>query len=203
MNIAAWFFIIWRRPFEVGDRIQIGENSGDVIDQRLFQFTLLEIGNWVDGDQSTGRIIHIPNSKVFNESQANYSKGFKYIWNEIFVVVTFESDWKKAKDILRSIADKHAEHLSIEAEKKLKEAAKKFMIFYNNLTPNVYTDVKASGIQLTIRYLCEPRRRRSSVRDIWEDILVEFAKYDDIDLAYNTQRIVINESNREKNNSQN
>ena len=64
-NIAGWIFILTRKPFNLGDRIQIGETAGDVIDLRLFQFTLLEIGNWVDSDQSTGRIIHIPNGVVF------------------------------------------------------------------------------------------------------------------------------------------
>ena len=81
VNLAGWLFIIIRRPFEVGDRVQIGEHRGDVIDIRIFQFTLMEVGNWVEADQSTGRVIHIPNGKVFREAQANYSKGFEYIWN--------------------------------------------------------------------------------------------------------------------------
>ncbi|MCY3986477.1 MAG: mechanosensitive ion channel, partial [Candidatus Dadabacteria bacterium] len=63
-NIAGWFFILWRKPFVVGDRIQIGETKGDVIDLRLFQFSIVEIGNWVEAEQSTGRIIHVPNSHV-------------------------------------------------------------------------------------------------------------------------------------------
>jgi small-conductance mechanosensitive channel len=96
-NLAGWFFIVLRHPFSVGDRVQMGEHAGDVIDIRLFQFTILEIGNWVDADQSTGRLIHIPNSKVFLEAQANYSTGFNYIWNEIPVTITFESNWEKAK----------------------------------------------------------------------------------------------------------
>ncbi|MCZ6805656.1 MAG: mechanosensitive ion channel, partial [Deltaproteobacteria bacterium] len=54
-NIAGFFFIVFRRPFEVGDRIEIDGTAGDIIDIRLFQFSLLEIGNWVDADQSTGR----------------------------------------------------------------------------------------------------------------------------------------------------
>jgi small-conductance mechanosensitive channel len=190
-NIAGWLFIIFRRPLEVGDRIQIGEYIGDVIDIRVFQFTLMEIGNWVSAEQSTGRIIHIPNSMVLNQVLANYSKGFQYIWNEIQVLITFESDWKKAKDILHKIAQKHAQHLSKEAEKKVKEASKKFMIFYSTLTPTVYTNVKESGVELTLRYLCEPRQRRSSEQAIWEDILQEFAKYEDIDFAYPTQRFYV------------
>ena len=75
VNLVGWAFILWRRPFEVGDRIQIGENAGDVIDQRIFMFTLMEIRNWVDADQSTGRIIHIPNGGIFSQSLANFSKG--------------------------------------------------------------------------------------------------------------------------------
>jgi len=187
-NFAGWLFIISRRPFSVGDRIQIGNYAGDVIDTRVFQFTLLEIGNWVNADQSTGRIIHIPNGMVLSEMLANYSKGFQYIWNEIPVLITFESNWKKAKKILQKIADKNAEHLSKAAEKRVKEASKKFMILYSKLTPIVYTGVKDSGVLLTIRYLCEPQRRRDSEQAIWEDILKEFAQNSDIDFAYPTQR---------------
>jgi small-conductance mechanosensitive channel len=192
VNLAAWVFIIWRRPFEVGDRIQIGPNAGDVIDMRIFQFTLMEIGNWVGADQSTGRIIHIPNGKVFSEPLANYSKGFQYIWNEIAVLITFESNWKKAKEILSEIGSKHAEELSEAAEEKVRRAARRFMIFYTKLTPTVYTSVKDSGVLLTIRYLCEPRRRRGSEEAIWEDILTEFAGHEDIDFAYPTRRFYDN-----------
>jgi small-conductance mechanosensitive channel len=63
----------------VGDRVQLGEYRGDVIDQRIFMFSLLEIGNWVDADQSTGRVIHLPNGKIFTEVLANYGQGFHYI----------------------------------------------------------------------------------------------------------------------------
>jgi small-conductance mechanosensitive channel len=191
-NLAGWIFIIWRKPFEVGDRIQIGNQSGDVIDIRIFQFTLMEIGNWVDADQSTGRVIHIPNGKILTEPQANYHKGFQYIWNEIPVLITFESNWEKAKSILQEIGIRHAEHLSPHAEERIREASRKFMIFYTKLSPTVYTTVKDCGVLLTIRYICEPRRRRDREQAIWEDILKEFSKYEDIDFAYPTQRFYNN-----------
>ncbi len=192
VNIAGWLFIIIRKPFEVGDRVQIGDQSGDIIDIRVFQFTINEIGNWVDADQSTGRIIHIPNGKVFIESQTNYTQGFSHIWNELGVLVTFESNWQQAKKILWEIADRHCEHFTEKAAKKLLDASKKYMIFYNNLDPIVYTDVKDSGVMLTMRYLCVPNKRRGSTHKIWEDVLEEFAKHDDIDFAYPTQRIYYN-----------
>jgi small-conductance mechanosensitive channel len=191
-NLVAWAFILWRRPFEVGDRIQIGEVSGDVIDLRIFQFTLLEIGNWVAADQSTGRVVHVNNGKIFTETLANYSKGFQYIWNELPVLVTFESDWRKAKELLVAIASEHDQDLSQAAEERVKQAARKFMIFYTKLTPTVYTSVEDCGVLLTIRYLCDPRTRRSTEQAIWEDILDAFAGADDIDFAYPTQRFYQN-----------
>ena len=194
VNLAGWAFILWRQPFKVGDRIQLGSDRGDVIDQRIFMFSLMEIGNWVDADQSTGRVIHIPNGKIFTEVLANYGQGFQYIWNEIPVLVTFESDWHKAKQLLNEIALRHGTSLSESAAKKLREAAKKFMIFYTKLTPVVYTSVKDCGVMLTIRYLCDPRMRRGSEQDIWEDILNAFAHHDDIDFAYPTQRFYRNDT---------
>ena len=192
VNMVAWAFILIRQPFKVGDRIQIGKVSGDVIDIRLFQFSVNEIGNWVDSDQSTGRIIHIPNGIVFTEPQANYTAGFEYIWNEIPVLLTFESDWKKAKRILTEIVNHHGVLLSSEAEKQIKEAAKRFLIFYNKLTPIVYTTVKDNGVLLTMRFMCDPRERRSVEEKIWEDVLNRFAECDDIDFAYPTQRFYNN-----------
>ena len=153
VNMVAWLFILIRQPFKVGDRIQIGEIAGDVIDIRLFQFSLNEIGNWVDADQSTGRIIHIPNGKIFTEPQSNYTAGFQYIWHEIPVLLTFESNWKKAKQILTDVVNHHGVQLSQEAEKQIKAAARTFLIFYNKLTPIVYTTVKDSGVLLTLRYM--------------------------------------------------
>ena len=188
VDLAGWAFIVGRRPFDVGDRIEIGGHKGDVIDQRLFQFTLNEIGGWVDADQSTGRIIHIPNGRIFTDPIANYDKGFKYIWNEVPVTVTYESDWKKAREVLTAIAFKHAEHLTTEAERDLLTASRQYFINYKKLTPIVYVTGVDSGVRLTMRYLIEPRRRRGTVSAIWEDILDEFAKCPDIDLAYHTVR---------------
>jgi len=194
VNLAGWAFILWRQPFKVGDRIQIGPDRGDVIDQRIFMFSLMEIGNWVDADQSTGRVIHIPNGKIFNEVLANYSQGFQHIWNEIPVLVTFESDWRKAKQLLNEIAQRHGTALNESAARKLREAAKKFMIFYSKLTPVVYTTVKDCGVMLTIRYLCDPRQRRGTEQAIWEEILNAFTAHDDIDFAYPTQRFYRNDA---------
>ncbi len=194
VNFAAWAFILWRRPLEVGDRIQIGEYRGDVVDLRVFQFTLLEIGNWVDAEQSTGRILHVPNGIVFTEVLANYTKGFQYIWDEIPVLVTFESNWKKAKQLLTEIVELHGRKAAEAAPNKVERAGEKFLISYSKLTPIVYTSVADSGVLLTMRYLCDPRERRATAQEIWEAILEAFGACDDIDFAYPTQRFYHNVS---------
>ena len=187
-NLAGWLFILFRKPFAVGDRVQVGQNTGDIIDIRLFQFTMLEIGNWVDADQSTGRIIHLPNGKVFTEPQANYSSGFEYIWNEIQVNITFESNWNKAKNMLDEIIGLHAENVKLNAEKEILEASKNYMIYYKHLTPIVYTKVMDYGVRLTMRYLCNPRKRRGSENEIWQAVLTQFNAQIDIHFAYPTTR---------------
>ena len=190
-NLAGWAFIVWSRPFDVGDRVQVGAHSGDVIDLHLFQFTLNEIGNWVDADQSTGRIIHVPNGKVLYEPVINYDKGFRYIWSEIPITITFESNWKRAKQLLEAIAARHAEQLTEQVERELLEASRQYLIAYTKLTPIVYVRVRDQGIGLTIRYLIRSRFRRGSENAVWQDVLEAFAAEPDIDFAYPTQRQVV------------
>jgi small-conductance mechanosensitive channel len=195
-NLAGWVFLISRKPFKTGDRIEVEGIVGDVIDIRVLQFSMVECGNWVDADQSTGRIIHVPNSKALTVPIANYEIGFKYIWNEVAVLITFESDWKRAKEIMEKVAEENVLHLSEGAQQQLRKAAQKYMIFYGKLTPIVYTSVKDNGVMLTLRYMVSPRQRRSSQHRIWEAILDAFAGEKHIDLAYPTWRVYKREEER-------
>ncbi|HLA64053.1 MAG TPA: mechanosensitive ion channel domain-containing protein, partial [Rhodothermales bacterium] len=191
-NLAGWVFIVWKRPFSPGDRIMIRTHTGDVIDQRVFQFTLLEVGTLTGANQSTGRLIHVPNGWVFLDSVTNFTRGFPYVWNEVPVRVPFESDWRAAKRILERIAEEHANPLSADAERTLRRAAQEFMIFYSKLTPTVYTDVQEWGVRLTLRYLVEPRRVRGSEQAIWEAVLDAFSPHEEIEFAYPTSRVFRN-----------
>jgi small-conductance mechanosensitive channel len=191
-DLAGWVFIRRRRPFDLGDRIQLGEHSGDVVDIRIFAFTIMEIGNWVAADQSTGRMIHLPNASVFTLPLANYTAGFPFLWNELPVLVTFESDWRRASKLLTDVVFEETRGVSQEAERTLKQTSKRFLIHYRKLTPVVYTSVQDSGVLLTVRYLCRPRERRGTAQALWERILDEFLAAGDIDFAYPTQRVYLN-----------
>lgn len=192
LNIAGWLFIIIRKPFSLGDRVQVGEQqAGDVIDIGLHDFSILEIGNWVQADQSTGRIIHVPNSVVFTKAIANYHQGFPYLWHELEVAITFQSDWKLALDKLQSIASRHTEVSRQEQAKVVEELARQedYLIRFKHLTPIVYLKKSEYALTLTVRYCCDPRARRSTESGLWQLILEAFAETDSIELAYPTQTV--------------
>jgi small-conductance mechanosensitive channel len=189
LNLAGWVYVVFRRPFRVGDRVQIGANAGDVVDIRAFRFTILEIGNWVDADQSTGRIIHVPNGRLFREPIANYTEGFHYIWHEIPLLVTFESDWHAAEALLREALGQVAIPEDV-ARRTIEQVSpsRDYRITYTELQPNVYVSTRDSGVLLTGRVLVEARRRRAVEDAVWRHLLDAMSQDDSVDLAYPTIR---------------
>tara|TARA_Y100001970_G_C14177709_1_gene827983 strand:+ start:521 stop:1402 length:882 start_codon:yes stop_codon:yes gene_type:complete len=187
-DLAGYVFVMIRRPFQVSDRIQIGETKGDVLQIEWFQITLLEVGNWVNQDQSTGRIIYMPIGQVLTQTIFNYTAGFDWIWNEISVLMTFESNWEKAKKIILDIIAKQDLEMNQNIEKKLKKAMQHHLIEYSNIKPIVYTNTTDSGINLTVRYLCPPKMRRISEHNFWESLLKTFGTNESLSMAYPTIR---------------
>jgi small-conductance mechanosensitive channel len=182
-DIAGWIYILTRKPFTIGDRIQLGNWSGDVIDLSIFDFTLMEIGNWVGAEQSTGRLLHLPNSLVFTSVLANYTKGFHFIWNEIQVALRSDSNWQLAKQLLQQIIEEHVGDLENQVNEHIQNVTERYMLQTGKITPIIYTSVRGSTILLTIRYLCEPRKRRDSTHTIWEKVLISFSQHPEIELA--------------------
>ena len=93
-SFIGWIYILVRRPYRVGDRIKIGDATGDVIDLGYIDTTLWEFGGqYITGDHPSGRIIKFPNAKVLDSMVYNYSWPlFPYIWNEIKFQIGYESD---------------------------------------------------------------------------------------------------------------
>ncbi len=191
--VAGWLLILIRHPYEAGDRVEINGIKGDIIDIRLFQTSMLEIGNWVDADQSTGRIVNFPNSFIFKFQNYNYSRGFEFIWNEIPILLTFESDWKRGKELMITHAAKMAEGMEEQMRRKIDVMRNRYMIYYGKLTPIVYVNIKDSGVELTLRYLTEAKRRRATQDELAQDILNAFEHEENVNFAYPTYRIVKNQ----------
>lgn len=184
MSIFAWGYITVHTPYRPGDRIEINGVRGDVIDVRIVHTILMEIGSWVDADQSTGRIVHVPNAWVFLHGAKNYTRGFHFIWNEIMLTVTFRSDWKAAREILLSFAEESAAIVEQEARQEIKRMAREYLVFYSILTPFVYVRLADNGVRLTLRYLCEARKRRGTEHAITVSLLDAFKEHGNIELAH-------------------
>ncbi len=189
LNIAGWVYIMARRPYREGDRIELGNVRGDVIDIRLFQTTLLEIGNWVGGDQSTGRLVNLPHGQIFKNPLYNYTKGFEFLWNEMSILVTFESNWEKARKILLKCGEEESKDVQEKVKKEIERMSREYLIYYRKFTPIVYTEIGESGIKLTLRYLTEAKERRIVEDKLSRKILTEIGKTPDVVLAYPTYRI--------------
>ena len=183
LSLAGWMRLNVRSLYEQGDRIEIGGVRGDVVDVRLLHTTLMEVGAWVGAEQSSGRLVHLPNSLVFQEPVHNYTDGFGFVWNEYAVTVTFDSDWKAAREIIRKHAEENADDVARKASRQLRRLAREYLVHYEILTPYVYTDITERGVRLTLRYLCEVRQRRGSENTLTTHLLERFAEHGGIELA--------------------
>ncbi len=158
------------KPFTVEDRIMIGGFLGDVINISTLGFDILEVNP--DTFQSTGTIIHVPNSKVFSEACKNYVKAFKYIWDEIEVKVCLDSDIKNAKSTLYRIVNNNEVIKRIPNKmRNALEANDKYRIYYNKLEPIIYTKVNDNYVSLYIRFLIHPKKKRNIESEIWNEII--------------------------------
>lgn len=187
-NFAGWLYIFLRRPFRLGDRIEIAGRRGDVIDIRLFRFTMLEVGGRVR--QITGSMLHMPNGMLFTEPLTNDTEGFGYIWHEIPVLVTFESDWEAAEQLVLEAVKAASETISPDqVAHELRRTAVEYRFQIADLAPSVIVTVEDSGVLLTGRLLVKAKGgRRPAEQQVWRALLKSFAKHHNIDLAYPTVR---------------
>lgn len=193
VDLGGWLYISTRHPLRVGDRVSIAGERGDVVDIGLFVFSLMQLGDGVSGPrQTTGRLVLVPNKFVFTHPLINESLVFDYIWREIPVVVTFESDWQRAKQILSEIVQRHTGHLAPHAEAQTHAAVTQYMVAQGSFEPRIYTRAVDHGVELTMRFLSEIRRPREMEEAIWEDVLRAFEAEPRIDLAYPTSRVYRN-----------
>lgn len=189
-NVAGGITIITTAPFKAGDRIQVESNKGDVLDITLFYTTLMEITEWIDGDQYSGRIIQMPNSFILNTTVKNYTKDFSFIWDEIRLMLTYDSNWKKAKEIAIKITHEIANPFEISAKNELSKMGGKYFIHPSDVEEKIYTTITDNWIDMRLRYVVDPRQRRFIKNSLNESMLEAFTKEKDIKIASATFEIV-------------
>jgi small-conductance mechanosensitive channel len=161
LNFIGSFVIFWRELFAIGDRVQVGASTGDVIDKGLFYFTLLEAGQTGLSGHSTGRLVKVPNALVLTLPVVNATRGAGYVWNEIGLAVSADSDWEAARRLLLDAVKTYYADERVDLE-RVKQIFEKKRVFFKELGPRVYMDVTTGGFLLTLRYLCRSRLIRES-----------------------------------------
>jgi len=188
-SFAGWLLITTGRAFDVGDRIEMGGIRGDVIGFGILRTSMMEIGNWVEGDQNTGRIVTISNAAVFQQPLYNYTRYFHFIWDELHVPVTYTSNWRKAREICLEHAKQHSEPSLEEAKAELVHLARQYIVAPAEVAPSIYLTFNDNWIDLAVRYLTPVRRRRQIKDALSRDLLTAFEERTDITVASQTVTI--------------
>jgi small-conductance mechanosensitive channel len=188
VSLVGWFLVVGKYGISVGDRVEINGVKGDVVDVGMLRIAVLEVGNWLSGEQTTGRMVFFPNSFIFKGHFFNYSTTNSFIWDEIHILVTYESQWKKARDIILKVAEEASREVAERARESQEKWARQFHLSMGSPEAYAYVTIADSGVDLVLRYLSEISLRRTMRDRICREILEAFETEKDIQLAYPTQR---------------
>jgi hypothetical protein len=174
-SIAGAFSIGFSKLYAIGDRVQIGDVRGDVIDIGLLRTTLLETGNWVSKDMYNGRVVRIPNSTVLKGTVFNYSQGFRFVWDEIKTVFTTSSDCQLAREMLLRVAKESIGEYLAEAQTSWKTISENFRSENPPLEPTVALAVNAASLEFTVDYVVDYTKRTVMKDRLFTKIVQEVA----------------------------
>ena len=161
-SFIAWIYILVRQPFRVGDRIQIGDATGDVIDVGYLDTTLWEFGGkYISGDHPSGRLIKFPNEKVLDELIYNYSWPlFPYIWNEVKFQVAYNADLEFIAKTMQKITEEELGREMIERVETYRDLLARTPVDELDVHehPRVIFRVgENTWLEAIVRYLVAPR----------------------------------------------
>jgi small-conductance mechanosensitive channel len=161
---AGYLVILRGNTFTVGDRITMGGVRGDVISLGFLQTRIMEMGEpptvqgdsnkvWVRARQYTGRIVSVTNDKVFDEPIFNYTREFPFLWEEIKIPVSYQTDRRLAETILLDCAREVTGDIVREAEPHRGAMEKRYFIDFGALEPRVFWQITDNWLELNLRFL--------------------------------------------------
>tara|TARA_R110001592_G_scaffold4133_8_gene23190 strand:+ start:3665 stop:4564 length:900 start_codon:yes stop_codon:yes gene_type:complete len=162
LSIAGSFYIFFVRVYKPGDRIEINNIKGDVIDIDSIYTTIMEMGEWVSSDNYSGRIVKISNAFVFKGPIKNYSMDFPFVWDELNILITYGSDTELAKTIIMNSANELLSDYTDKSKAKWEEMVERYYIENATLEPTIAMNLTDNWIQLNLRYITDYKRRRNT-----------------------------------------
>ena len=171
VSFAGWLAIVFGGFYKSGDRVQLGGIKGDVMDIGVLRTTIMETGQWVDGDLYNGRIVLIANSFVFKEAVFNYSGQFPFLWDEIKIPVKYGSNYQKTREILMQVGKEVAGDLTIQSKEEWSNLQRKYRLEDAQTEPMVSIVANDNWVEFTLRYVVEYKRRRLTKTELFTQIL--------------------------------
>ena len=199
ISMAGWFAITFSHFYKTGDRVQLGGIKGDVIDIGILRTTIMEVGEWVKGDNYNGRVVRITNSFVFKEPVFNYSGDFPFLWDEISIPIKYGSNYKAARNLLEKIALEEVGEYAKHASLAWKELVSRFLIEDASVDPMVTMTTDENWMTFTLRYVVDYKKRRTTKDILFTRIIEEIeAGKENIAVACTAAEITLINKNRQK-----
>ena len=186
-SVAGWVAMVFGHFYRVGDRVLLGGIRGDVIDIGVLRTTLMECGDWVNGDLYNGRIVRVANSFVFKDPVYNYSGDFPFLWDEIVVPVKHGSDVGLTDELLGTVAAQVVGEYTTGAAASWQDVVKRYRIEAAQVAPLLTMTADENWMSFTLRYVTDYRRRRGTKDALWRGIIAAFAEHvDRVEIAFST-----------------
>ena len=173
VSFAGWLAILLGSLYRTGERVQVGGIKGDVMDIGVLRTTIMELGQWVDGDLYNGRMVFVANSFVFKEPVFNYSADFTFLWDEIKIPIQYGSNYEKTKLILLNIGKEVAGDLSQQSKNEWNALENKYRLEDTQTEPMVSLVINDNWVEFTLRYVVNYKKRRVTKTELYSRILKE------------------------------
>jgi len=159
-NFVGGLAILGSEIYSIGDRIEVDQWLGDVVEIGLLYTTLLEMRAWVSGDQATGRLVSVPNAHAMTGVVSNYTKDFPFLWDEIKFPISQDSDIPYAMERFESIAESVTEEEAKGARVALTEVVMaKYYLTLREVKPTVYMSFNDDWVDIFVRYITRVHER--------------------------------------------
>ena len=191
LSIAGSFYIFFVKVYKPGDRIEINGIKGDVIDIDSIYTTLMEIGEWVSSDNYSGRIVKISNAFVFKGPIKNYSMDFPFVWDELNILITYDSDVALAKKLVLEKATDFLSEYTKNSLAKWEEMVEHYYIENAKIAPTLAISPTDNWIAINLRYITDYKLRRITKHELFEQIVQALMATDDkVKLASTTLQLL-------------
>ncbi len=192
LSVVGWMILVTRRIYKLGDRIEVNGTKGYVVSISPMNTTLRELGGTLrSSDLFTGRYVTVPNKSVLVANVFNYTKDTPFVWAEVSVSVTYESDHRRAEELIREAADEIVGALMRNNRDAIRQKYEfRDLTTYIIEEPTVRWRLNDSWVELNVIFFCPAYRKGYYTSEVTKRILEKFAIESAVEIAYPHMQMV-------------